>query len=154
MAPKKHFDATNATQKINKLIVTVSEKSRKKIYFVQKCPFMGHVGLFFMITFFFTMNLFFGFQLFSYYHKRLILSYQNQNQYIIFQFLHLLRRRLQSRQGAAPGSKPRLAKQSVTPALRAVLINQEWYLGVKISKMFQKYLPENTLENNLQSNLA
>ena len=42
-----------------------------------------------------------------------------------FHFLHLLRRRLQSWQGAAPGSKPTLAKLSVTPALRAVLINQK-----------------------------
>ena len=81
--------------------------------------------------------------LFIQYHKTLLLNYQNQNLNINFLFLHLLRRRLQSRQGTAPGSKLRLAK----PVLRAVSINPEWYLGVKISKRFQKYIPKNTLEN-------
>ena len=60
--------------------------------------------------------------------------------------MYLLRRRLQNWQGAAPGSKPRLAKQSATPALRTVLIDPEWYQGVKISKIFQQYLPENTIK--------
>ena len=43
---------------------------------------------------------------------------------------------MKNQQGAAPGSKPRLAKQSATPALRTALIDPEWYQGVKISKNF------------------
>ena len=88
------------------------------------------------------------FLLFIHYPKTFLLSYQNQNHYNVFlHFLHLLRTRFSSRQGAAPGSKPRLAKQSATPALRAVLIKPELYHGVKVLKMLQQYLPENTLEN-------
>ena len=43
-------------------------------------------------------------------------------------------------------AKSRHAKQSATPSLRAVLKDPECYQGVKISKMFQQYLPENTLK--------
>ena len=104
--------------------------------FLQKCLLLNNFGLF---SWFKNKELVLSkkntrFLQSIQYHKTLLLSYQNQNHCIIFQFLHLLRRRLQSRQGAAPGSKPRLAKQSATPALMAVLINPEWYQGVSISK--------------------
>ena len=51
MAQKEHFNAINAPQKISQLIITISEKSRKKTlnaFFCQKCPLLGHFGPFFL----------------------------------------------------------------------------------------------------------
>ena len=51
MAQKKHFNATTAPQKISRLIITISQKSRKNTWnalFLQKCPLVGHFSHFFL----------------------------------------------------------------------------------------------------------
>ena len=91
------------------------------------------------------------FLLFIQYHKTLLLSYQNQ--FILFQFLHPLRRRLQNRQRAVLGSKPRLSKQSAS--FEGSLNRSRMVSGSKKKKRkILQYGPENTLENKYQWNLA
>ena len=116
MAQEEHFDAANAPQKISTLIMTVSEKSMR--FFLCICFAEMFIVVSFWPVFLEKKVEKNGTQkkkhrfllLFIQYQKTLLLGYQNQNHHVLFQFLHLLRRRLQSWQGAAPGSKPRIAK--------------------------------------------
>ena len=132
-----------------------NEEKHLELNFWQRCPLFGHFGLFFLIKkrnwyqkkiIFFAIHSIPQMFLLSYLKKKIK---KNKNYYINFQFLHILRRRLQSRQGAAPGSK------AVGDASFVCSPNKFWMVSrSKNIKMFQQYLPENTLENKFYWNIA
>ena len=102
--------------------------------FWQKCPLLGNLVC--ISRFFFRSGTLQKAEFFcsSFNTTRRFFQGIKINYHTIFLFLNLLRRKRQSWQGTAPGSKPTRVKQSAAPDLRAVWINPEWYQGVKKSK--------------------